>query len=150
PYLKQALDDTSEVAFAAAKALEDLGDPSGKETLIAILAGERKGGPGMTTKAVREAKQRMHHPEGLLLMGAQEAAGTVFWPAGMGLTAAHETLSMQSKGSPGRAAAATWLAKDPDPYAVTLLEWALGDDSHLVRIEAARALGERGNQQSIA
>jgi HEAT repeat protein len=58
-------------------------------------------------------------------------------------------LSLQQKGAPGRAAAAAYLAKDPDPYAVTLLEWALGDDNHLVRAEAAKALGERGNAESI-
>jgi HEAT repeat protein len=150
PYLRKALDDTSEVAFAAAKALEDLGDTSGRGVLIAVLAGERKDGPSMTTKAVREAKQKMHHPEGLLLMGIGDAAGTIFWPAGMGISAAQDTMSLQSKGSPGRAAAAAYLVKDPDPYAVSLLEWALSDDSHFVRIEAARGLGERGNAQSIA
>ena len=51
---------------------------------------------------------------------------------------------------PGRAAAAAYLAKDPDPYAVTLLEWALGDDSSFVRVEAAKGLGQRGNAASVA
>src|SRR5437868_14076754 len=44
-YLKQALGDTGEVAFAAAKSLVDLGDPSGREMLLAVLAGERKDTP---------------------------------------------------------------------------------------------------------
>jgi HEAT repeat protein len=42
------------------------------------------------------------------------------------------------------------VAKEPGPYAITLLEWALSDDNHLVRAEAAKGLGERGNAGSIA
>ena len=48
---------TGEVAFAAAKALTDIGDPSGRPMLIAVLAGERKDTPSMMTNAMREAKK---------------------------------------------------------------------------------------------
>lgn len=150
PDLRAALDDTGEVAFAAAKSLTDLGDPSGRPMLIAVLAGRRKATPGVLTNAVREAQHRIKHPEGMILMGAQDAAGTMFGPAAMGMTAIEQTAGLRTKGSPARAAAAAYLAKDPDPYAVKLLEWALDDDSKMVRIEAARALGKRGNADSIA
>jgi HEAT repeat protein len=150
PALRAALDDRGEVAFAAAKALEDLGDSSGRDLLIAVLAGERSATPGMMTNVVREAQRRMKHPEGMILMGAEDAAGTMFGPAAMGMAAIQQTAQLHAKGSPARAAAAAYLAKDPDAYAVTLLEWALADDSKMVRVEAAKGLGERGNAESIA
>jgi HEAT repeat protein len=150
PDLRAALDDDGEVAFVAAKSLTDLGDPSGRDMLIAVLAGQRSANPGMMTNVVREAQHRVKHPQGMILMGVGDAAGTMFGPAAMGLTAIEETAGLHTKGSPARAAAAAYLAKDPDPYAVTLLEWALADDSKAVRVEAARGLGARGNAASIA
>jgi HEAT repeat protein len=149
PDLRAALDDKGEVAFAAAKALTNMGDTSGRDTLVAVLAGTRKTHPGITTNAVREAQRRIKHPEGMVLMGADAAAGTIFAPAGMGLNALQQTAGLVSKGSPGRAAAASYLEKDPEPYAVTLLEWALEDDSKLVRVAAAKALAKRGNAESL-
>ena len=118
--------------------------------LIAVLAGDRGATPGIMTNAVREAQRRVKHPQGLILMGAEDAAGTMFGPAGMALTAVTEAAHMRSKGAPARAAAAAYLAKASDPYAVTLLEWALADDSRMVRIEASKGLGLRGNVDSIA
>ena len=149
PALKAALDDHGEVAFAAAKALTDLGDPSGRDMLIAVLAGDRSATPGMMTNAVREAQRRVKHPQGLILMGAEDAAGTMFGPAGMAITAITDAAHLKSKGAPARAAAAAYLAKDTDRYAVTLLEWALADESRWVRIEAAKGVGLRGNADNI-
>src|SRR5665213_1531301 len=149
PALKQALEDTPEVAFAAAKSLTKLGDPSGRDLLVAVLAGERKDTPGMMTSAVRKAKDKLHHPEALALTGAKDATGAMFGPVSMAIPAVQDAVEMRSKGSPGRAAAAAWLARDPDAYSVTLLEWALNDDSELVRLQAATGLGQRGNAESI-
>jgi len=149
PALKEALDDHGEVAFAAAKALTDWGDSSGRDMLIAALAGDRSATAGLTTNMIREAQRRVKHPQGMILMGAEDAAGTMFGPAGMGLTAITEVAHLKSKGAPARAAAATYIAKDSDPYAITLLEWALADDSRWVRIEAAKGVGLRGNVASI-
>jgi HEAT repeat protein len=151
PDLKQALeDDHGEVAFAAAKALTDLGDPAGADMLIAVLAGDRSASPGMMTNAIREAQRRVKHPQGLLLMGAEDAAGTMFGPAGMAMTAITEAAHMKSKGAPARAAAAAYLAKNAGPNSLALLEWALADDSRMVRIEAAKGVGLRGNADSIS
>jgi HEAT repeat protein len=149
PDLKHALDDTGEVAFAAAKALTDIGDPSGRDMLIAVLAGERKNTPGMITNAMRDAKKRIRHPQGLILMGAEDAAGAMFGPASWGIEATKDAIDLKGKGTPGRAAAAAYLAKDPYPYAVTMLEWGLGDDNQFVRVEAAKGLGVCGNAESI-
>src|SRR5690242_9332444 len=106
PYLKEALGDTNEVAFAAAKSLIDLGDKAGEDMLIAVISGERKNTPGILTNAVREAKRRVGHPQGLLIMGAEDATGAMFPPAAMGIEAARQTAALYSKGTPGRASAA--------------------------------------------
>ncbi len=149
PYLKEALGDTGEVAFAAAKSLTDLGDPSGREMLIDVLSGERSDAPSLLTNAVRTGQNQLRHPQKLILMGAQDATGDMFGPPAYGIAAARDVIDLKSKGTPGRAAAAAYLAKDKDPYAVTLLEWALGDDNQFVRAEAAKGLGERGNAGSV-
>jgi len=147
--LKQALDDSPEVAFAAAKALTQLGDAGGRDVLVAVMVGEKKETPGMFTNAMRIAKYKLKHPEGLILMGSEDAAGAMFGPASMVIPAVKDTADLKSKGTPGRAAAVAYLAKYPDPYAIELLEWALEDDNQFVRLEAAKGLGERGNAASI-
>jgi hypothetical protein len=150
PKLKEALQDKGEVAFAAAKALTALGDTSGRDFLIAVVAGERKDvQPGIMTNAMRKAKSDMHHPQQVIFMGAEDATGAMFGPAAIVFPAVKSTVDMKGKGEPGRAAAAAYLAKDPEPYAITLLEWALGDESRWVKIEAAKGLGQRGNAGSI-
>jgi HEAT repeat protein len=148
-YLRAALDDSPEVSFSAAKALWDLGDTSAREIFQQVIEGERKDTPGKMRGAIREAKQRLG-PTQLALMGAEEAAGT-FGPASMGIEAVKEAVKEAKKdsGSPGRTVAAGILAKDPDPYALTLLEWALCDSSWTVRVAVAKALGERGNHDTI-
>jgi hypothetical protein len=107
--LKQSLTDTPEVSFAAAKALTRLGDTSGRDVMIAVLAGERKDAPGMVTNAMRDAKDRLHHPEGLFLMGTEDAAGSMFGPASIVIPGVKDTTDLRSKGAPGKAAAvAIW------------------------------------------
>jgi HEAT repeat protein len=150
PALKAALDDSGPVAFAAAKALTEIGDPSGQEILIAVLEGDRKStAPGPLANAVQKGKTKLHHPGELVLMGAQDATGAMFGPASFAIPAVKDAIELRSKGAPGRAAAAAYLARDPDSYAITLLEWALGDDNQFVRLEAAKGLGQRGNSGSI-
>jgi HEAT repeat protein len=150
PALKAALDDTGQVSFAAAKALTQMGDTSGQDVLVAVLEGDRKGtAPSPVSKAIDKGKAKLHHPGELVLMGAQDATGAMFGPASLAIPAIKDTLDLKSKGSPGRAAAAAYLARYPDPYAITLLEWALSDDNQFVRLEAAKGLGQRGNSGSI-
>jgi len=151
PNLKAALDDSPEVSFTAAKALWNLGASSSRDIIQAVMIGERKDKPGRIQGAMQEAKQKMHSPGELAYMGAKEATGVVFAPASIGIVAIHEALkeSRNDPGAPGRAAAAAILGKDPDPYSLVLLEWALGDKSWAVRVAVAKALGERGNEQTI-
>jgi HEAT repeat protein len=72
----------------------------------------------------------------------------MFGPVSLVIPVMKDAVDLKGKGAPGRAAAAAFLAKDPDPYAVQLLEWALGDDNQFVKLEAAKGLGQRGNTES--
>jgi HEAT repeat protein len=150
PALKAALDDSAEVSFTAAKSLWELGDvEDSREIFQQVIEGERKDAPGKLQSAKREAKRKLR-PAELALMGTKEAAG-LLGPASIGVTAIEEAVkeSKKDSGAPGRVIAAGMLAKDPDPYALTLLEWAVADDNSSVRVAVAKALGDRGTQQSI-
>ncbi|MGH9647089.1 MAG: HEAT repeat domain-containing protein [Bryobacteraceae bacterium] len=149
PDLKAALDDGPEVSFTAAKALSSLGDSSGMEIFWQVMQGERKDGPGFVKGAVRNAKHKLSSGE-LAVMGAKEAAG-VFGPGAFVVDILQETVKnvKQSGGAAGRVVVAGILAKDADPNTVSLLEWALRDDSSAVRGAVAQALGECGNQDTI-
>ena len=149
--LSVALDDESpEVSFTAAKALWDLGDPEGRYIFQQVIAGQRTNAPTGLHGAIQGAKKKMT-PSKIALMGAKEATGALFGPASIGITAVQESvkLAKQDSGAPGRTVAAEVLAKDSDPYALVLLEWALGDDNWVVREAVAKAVGERGTKDSI-
>ena len=150
PSLKAALDDKPEVSFTAARSLWKLGDTSAREIFQQVIAGERKDTPGKLHLAMREAKHKLS-PGQLGLMGVSEIAGFL-GPGSMAVDAVREAMkeSKKDSGTPGRALAAGVLATDSDPYALTLLEWALEDKSWAVRVAVAKALGERGNQDSIS
>lgn len=151
PHLKAALDDPEPaVSFTAAKALWDLGDTSSRDIIQAVMAGERTDMPSKLRMAMRDAKHRLR-PSQLALMGVEEASGTFLGPASVTVDAVQEAMKESKKDStaPGRVAAAAILAKDPDPYSLVLLEWALRDKSWAVRVAVAKALGERGNEGTI-
>ena len=150
--LKRALEDNNPaVSFTAAKALWDLGDVKSRDVIQEVLEGERKDAPSKMKSAMKEAKHHMR-PSELAFMGAKEGAGFFFGPAGAGVSAVQEMMKENKKDSAaaGRAAAAGILAKDPDPYSLVLLEWALSDNNWAVRVAVAKALGERGNETTVA
>lgn len=151
PYLKNALEDKPEVAFTAAKALWNLGDTTGRTIFQEVLEGERPDGPTKMQKALKDSKKRLK-PDQLAMMGVSEVSG-MLGPAGIGVQAVTEAvkeLKGVGGGIPGRAVAAEVLGKDTDPYALTLLEWALGDNNWAVRVAVCKALGDRGNGATIA
>ena len=151
PYLKNALEDKPEVAFTAARALWSLGDTTGRTIFQEVLQGERPDGPSKMQKMMKDAKKRLK-PDQLALMGVSEVSG-ILGPAGIAIQAATEAMKEAkgaSGGIPGRALAAEVLGKDSDPYALTLLEWSLGDNNWAVRVAVCKALGERGNDGTIA
>lgn len=148
PALKAALNDESgEVAFSAAKALWDLGDPDGKATFIEILTRERKNSQGFISGAINDAKRTMRDPKKLAYMGVMQATGAVFGPLSMGISVAHD--AMKDTGAAGRALAADYLSKECDARSVQLLEWSLKEDANwLVKAASARGLGKCGDTQA--
>jgi HEAT repeat protein len=149
PKLKVALeDDAGEVSFSAAKALWDLGDHSGRDLLVAVLAGDQKQSPGFIRKSVKDAKATMHNRKKLVWMGAKEGAGFLFGPLGYGMGVAEEMT--KDSAAPARAVSAALLAQDKAEIVVDELTDALGDKSPLVRAAAAKALGGFGNRSLIA
>ena len=149
PALKNALNEQAdEVAFAAAKALWDMGDPSGKDTFVEILTRERKDSQGLMGSKMSEAKRTMRDPKKLAYLGAKEASGAFLGPASMGISIVHD--AMKDGGASGRAIAADYMSKDCDARSIQLLEWSLKEDGNwLVKAAAARGLGKCGDTQAI-
>ncbi len=149
PALKTALDDPSgEVAFSAAKALWDLGDPTGKAMFEEILTGERKNSDGFVDGAMSDARRTLHDPKKLAMIGAQEASGALLGPFSMGFVLARG--AMKDTGASGRALAAEYMAKECSARAVQLFQWILKEDGNwLVKAASARGLGKCGDAKDI-
>jgi HEAT repeat protein len=137
PPLRIALDDQDpSVALAAAHSLELMHDNSAYEVYYEVLNGERKTGKGLigSQRAILSDRKKMAQ------LGFE--AGIGFIPfAGIGWGAVKAITRDDT--SPIRAAAATVLAKDPDPATTKALIGAAGDKSWLVRAAALRALAKR-------
>jgi len=89
--LKTEIDDSAgEVAFAAAKALWDLGDLSGRELIEDVLTGEQKSSEGLISGAVQDAKRKIHDRKALTVMGLKEASGALLGPFNLGVVAAEQ------------------------------------------------------------
>jgi HEAT repeat protein len=148
PMLKKALDDESgEVNFAAARSLWQMGDPSGREILWAVMAGEQKTGPGMIQGEIRDAKRKLHSPAALAKIGIDEASGFL-GPFSMGVGFVEELV--KDKGATARALSAKLLGSDSDPQTRRELEQSLEDKNSGVRAAAARALSQRGGKEELA
>ncbi len=146
--LKEALDDDSaEVSFTAARSLWQMGDQSGREIFWAVLAGERKTGPGMIEGGVRDAKKKLHSPAALAKIGIEQAA-SLLGPFSMGVGFAEELL--KDKGATARALSAKLLASDPDPRTLQELEGSLDDKNSAVRAAVAQSLGQRAGRDEIS
>lgn len=138
--LKRALRDrTPEVRFAAAKALYGLGDPEGKEALLAVLDRRSKTASGFLTTEMREAMRMVHTPGATLLYAVREGAGFVPVPMlGMGIASMQAILG--DPGVSGRATAALLLGKERDAGTVAALKDALWDKDWRVRAAAVHSL----------
>jgi len=148
PKLQQALDDdTPEVSFTAAKALWEMGDRTGRDVFLEILAGERRDSPGFVRGSVRDAKSKLHNRAGLAWMGLKQGAGFALGPFAMGIGVMEEMLKDSSASA--RALSVTILASDNDPESLPQIEGALADKNWIVRTAAAKALGTRSSRGSI-
>jgi HEAT repeat protein len=144
PELKEALSDKEiSVVLAATYSLFLMKDKSAYGIYYAILMRDRKSSEGM----VQAQLDRLKDPKQMAELGVQEGLGFVPF-GGMGFEA-YRQLSKRNE-SPVRAAAARFLAHDPDTVSEdALLQSALADDSEAVRAAALDALAERGNPRCI-
>jgi HEAT repeat protein len=139
PKLREALNDKApEVVFAAAKTLYDLGDPMGREVLIAVLLGDQADSSGFFSSSMHDMKAKMHDTKGLMLIGVKEGAGVFLGPAGAGIGVAEGLL--KDANASGKTITAAILAEDKSPEAVQAIRQSLGDKNWTVRAAAARAL----------
>ena len=144
PPLRHALRDPEpQVSFAAAKALWNMGDHSGRGIFEEVLAGERSASPGM----IEEAKKHYLNARTLALMGVQEGAGAVFGPLGYGVTAVRELT--RDKGASTRALSAELLGLDHSTPAMRALRDAALDKNWMVRAAVADALGNSGRRDAL-
>lgn len=148
PKLREALkDESGEVCFAAAKSLWDMGDRSGRQVFINILAGEKSNSPGLVKEQLTTAKKKLQDPKELAFVGAEEAASALFGPAGWGIKIMKEVTKDRSASA--RAMSASILSHDRNENSVQQLDDALWDKNWLVREAAAQALGASGQRDQI-
>ena len=144
PALREALgDEDVSVTLAAAYSLLTMKDKSAYGIYYAILMGDKKASGGM----IQAQLDRVKDPRKVATLGLEEGLGFVPF-GGMGLEAYRAIAKNDS--SPVRAAAARFLARDPDTTSRdALVQTALVDKNDLVRQAALDALAERGDPRCI-
>jgi HEAT repeat protein len=142
PKLRDTLgDEVPEVAFAAAKALYEMGDPAGRQVLIAVLSGDQAGASGFVASSMNGVRRKLHDPKALLLVGVNSGAGFLIGPFGAGLPFAENLL--KDKQASGKTVAALLLASDSTAESRDALKAAMGDNNWTVRAAAVRAVALR-------
>lgn len=141
PKLKIALNDTvPEVIFAAAVALYNMNDPTGREVITAVVLGEQADASGFLSGSMRSMKLKLHDPKALLMIGVNAGAGFA-GPFGMGVPLT-EGLLKDNQAS-GKTVAVLLLSTDRSPESLAALKEALTDKNWTVRAAAARAIAAR-------
>lgn len=149
PALKAALDDPAgEVGFAAAKALWDMGDKTGRGFIEDVVAGQQKATDGGLKGAMRRADRLRHSPKEMAILGAKEASGALLGPFNIGVIATEQLLKNNAVAV--RMEALNMLAEDCDTQTFKLLEVASTDaKTWAEKAAAAKALGRCGNPDAI-
>jgi HEAT repeat protein len=144
PALRAAVSDKdASVMLAATHALFVLKDPLAYEVYYAILMGNKKTSAGIIQSQV----DRLKDPKQVAQMGLQEGIGFVPY-AGMGYEAYRQLMKHDS--SPVRAAAARFLALDPDSISEdALIQVAVADKNTIVREAALDALAQKSDAKCI-
>src|SRR6185437_4249041 len=136
-------DKDAAVMLASAHALYLMKDPAAFEIYYAILMGDKKTSAGMIQAQV----DRLKDPKQVAQMGLQEGIGFVPY-AGMGYEAYRQLMKHDS--SPVRAAAARYLALDPDSISEdALIQVAVADKHIVVRQAALDALAQKSDPKCI-
>jgi HEAT repeat protein len=148
PRLRKALKDPSpEVSFAAAKSLWNMGDHSGRDVFIRILSGEKSSSSGLIKGEVDATKKEFEDKRKLAIIGAKEAASSLFGPAGWGIKIMEEVT--RDRSASARAMSAILLGHDTSLDGLRKLQDALSDKNWIVRAAAAQALGGTRHRDQI-
>jgi HEAT repeat protein len=149
PALKAALDDPAgEVGFAAAKALWDMGDKTGRSFLEDVVAGQQQATDGGVKGAMHRANRLRYDPKAMAVLGAKEASGALLGPFNIGVIAAEQVFKNGAVAV--RMQALNLLAEECDTQTFKLLETAATDDKTWAeKAAAAKALGRCGNPEAI-
>lgn len=125
--------------MATAHSLRELkDDKSAYAVYYDVLTGGRKTGDGMIAQQLETLK----NPKELAKIGFSEGIGYIPF-AGIGWDA-YRTMHKKDP-NPVRAAAATFLAHDPDPATSKALVNATRDKDWIVRAAAVEAIAQRGD-----
>jgi HEAT repeat protein len=141
PRLRAALQDQdAAVSFAAAQALWNLGDHSGRNILFEVLEGERSATTGFVDTQVRGMRHRLQNPKSLVGMGAEKGASALLGPFSFGIPVAKQMLA--NPVSSQRALTVSLLSHEPDAQTVEALKKALSDKDWTVRQASVRAAAD--------
>ncbi len=148
PLVKSALnDEVPEVAFAAAKALYNLKDPSGAQALFSIYEGDTKARSNFFQKEIRDSWRRLKTPRSAFLFALQNGVGFVPVPGvGAGYNALLGVLSDSEFSA--RAVSLLTVCKTKSRTCDEMLAVAFDDDDWAVRA-AAIHVATTGNLTSM-
>jgi len=149
PLLKAALDDPAgEVGYAAAKALWDMGDKTGRGFLEDVVAGQQNATDGGVKGALHRANRLRYDPKAMAVLGAKSASGALLGPFNIGVLAAEQVFKNGAVAV--RMQALNLLAEQCDAQTFKLLEGAATDDKTWAeKATAAKALGRCANPDAI-
>ena len=149
PALKAALDDPSgEVGFAAAQALWDMGDKTGRGFIEDVVAGQQGATDGGVKGALHRADRLRYDPKKMAIIGAKSASGALLGPFNIGVLATEQVF--KGGAAAARMEALNLLAQDCDVQTFKLLQTATTDSKTWAeKAAAAKALGRCGNPDAI-
>ena len=144
PLLERELRDAvPEVAFAAAKVLQAMGEPSGKDALLAVYGRETKGSSNFVSAKFRDTIRQFKTPRMALMFGVRQGIGFVPVPGlGFGFEALDGMISDPEFSV--RATALLLLASERSSEVVGLAQTALGDKDWSLRAVGLQILAMQG------
>lgn len=152
PLIKEALkDDVPEVAFTAAKALFSLGEPEGKQALLAVFDEDKKAKSGFFKGEFRNYWRKLQSPRSATMFALSQAVGFVPVPgAGEGFNA----LSSMLLGGDFSARATTVLmiCRSAGPECDEIVIRGLADDDWSTRAASIQVVAwknERARQRQL-
>lgn len=150
PALRKSLDDpAADVSFTASEVLWKMGDHSGQDILVEVLAGERKSGPGFFKSELHTANKDLHSPNTLAIIGAEQGAYALMGPFGIGLDAARLMVKSSSSANTARVTAVILLSRDKSAATNRELISAMKDKDYFVRAAAARGVANFHNAETL-